>query len=128
MIEIKNIDIFATIEFIESLEGNLKDRYKELSKQGWRFFVVVSARGLCYHSIKTYTIPLWATLESKEYQLWYFAHEMSHIYAGPKANHGPVFMYWLKKICPPDCIHFELGYNRKSAINAGITRDWDLLI
>lgn len=90
---------------------------------GWRFFGVKQTRGRCYYGPKVITIPEWVLSRATDYKEWYIAHEMAHAYSyldGKTDNHGPNFMEMLKSICPPDCIHYELGYKPQNASAAGI--------
>lgn len=54
------------------------------------------------------------------YAQYIIAHELAHSYAGFDVHHGPQFMEWLKKLCPPEVIHYELGYKPRNAYAAGI--------
>lgn len=103
----------------EMIEGT--PAYKKLITLGWTFYVVNQDRGRCYFSRKWITIPLHAwQRQSDGFLAYYIAHEAAHAYAGRKANHGPKFMQWLKKLCPPDYQHYELGYRPRNATSAGI--------
>lgn len=119
---VNKIDYGASLELAEMMPPSLVPYYRELSNQGWMFWVVDQRRGRCYYGKKQITIPLWATKRSKDYLTWYIAHEMSHAYAGHLADHGPKFMEQLKRICPNDCIKHELGYKPRNAASAGITQ------
>ena len=103
----------------EMIEGT--PAYKSLITLGWTFYVVNQERGRCYHSRKWITIPLHAwQRQSDGYLAYYIAHEAAHAYAGREANHGPAFMNWLKRLCPANYLHYELGYKPRNAIAAGI--------
>jgi predicted metal-dependent hydrolase len=115
-----SIDMWASLEFLESMDTRIKSWYLQLSKQGWRFYITEQSRGRCQWGYRTCTIPAWVLAFPKEKQTWYLSHEMAHAFAGWEAKHGPVFMDWLKKICPADCIHYELGYKPRNAMAAGI--------
>lgn len=95
-----------------------------LNDGGWRFYGVRQTRGFCYYAARVITIPAWVIeKEPTDYKEWYIAHEMAHAYNefnGTEDNHGPNFMYFLKTICPPDCVHYELGYKPRNAASAGI--------
>lgn len=94
--------------------------YNELLNKGWQIYVVDQSRGACYGSRRVITVPKWAMNRDTGYIAWYLAHEMAHAYAGVEAKHGPIFMHWLKLICPPKHIHHELGYKPANAMAAGI--------
>ena len=92
----------------------------------WHFFCVNQNRGRCYYRKQIITIPIWVLRRAKKqigYAHWYIAHELSHIFAGYNANHGPEFMYHLKQICPPDYWHYETSYKPQNAQAAGISKD-----
>lgn len=86
-------------------------------------FCVRQRKGRAYYRARRVTVPLWAFTRPKGegYGLYYLAHELAHIAAGPAANHGPEFMRHFKRLCPPEYQHFELGYKPKSAKAAGIS-------
>ena len=93
---------------------------------GWSLYATDTRSGRCRWSDKTLTIPVWAIEEETKWSLrpgylkWYVAHEIAHAYAGPKANHGPDFMVQLRRLCPPDSLHYELGYKPRNATASGI--------
>lgn len=105
---------------------SVKDYAKDLISKGWRIYAVDQRRGTCYLHRKVITIPVWVIKNNhgngKEL-CWYLSHELAHAYAWIHdrcGDHGPKFMRWLKQICPPDCIHYELGYKPRNAKAAGI--------
>lgn len=93
---------------------------RQLRDSGWRFFAVDQTRGRCYYRAKIITIPMFAICKDVKYKTWYISHEMSHAFDTARSNHGDPFMTLLKKICPSDCIHFELGYKPRNAARNGI--------
>jgi hypothetical protein len=119
------IDPWETMEWLESIDPRIAPFYVELSRQGWEFYVVKQSRGRCQMAYKTCTVPLWVLSAPKDKQTWYLAHEMAHAYDACRHKHGPEFMEWLKKICPTDCLHYELGYKPRNASAAGIRRPTD---
>lgn len=94
---------------------------QELVSAGWAFKVSRGRRGFCYWVSRSLTIPKHALLSERPgYAEYYLAHEMAHAKAGKKAAHGPDFMDWLKHLCPPEFIHYELNYKPRNAKAAGI--------
>jgi hypothetical protein len=98
---------------------------------GYKFYVVDQTRGRCNMTHKVITIPLWCFTSlpfqvklNTEYRLQYIAHELAHAYQYDEdkynGNHGPRFMRWLKILCPPELLHYELSYKPRNAIAAGI--------
>lgn len=88
---------------------------------------VDQTRGRAYLKKGTYekvTVPLWVKEKGIDYAVWYLSHELAHIADWiknrRKLDHGPLFMEQLKRICPPNCIHHELGYKPRNASAAGI--------
>jgi predicted metal-dependent hydrolase len=114
-------------KMFKDLPIEVKEYGKELlHTQGWKFFAVRQSRGYCHSGHKIITIPIFAIDRSVEYKAWYISHEMAHAYDNCVHNHGPEFMEWLKKICPKESIHFELGYKPRNAAKAGIKYEIDL--
>jgi hypothetical protein len=97
---------------------------RQLLADGWRFYGVRQNCGRCYGRPRVITIPAWVlTNHPVNYKEWYVCHEMAHAYNmidGTFDIHGPNFMYFLKTICPADCVHYELGYKPRNAASAGI--------
>lgn len=94
---------------------------QELIAARWTFKVSRGRRGFCYWVSRSITIPTHALVsEQPGYAEYYLAHEMAHAKAGKKAAHGPEFMDWLKRLCPPEFVHYELGYKPRNAKAAGI--------
>lgn len=99
-----------------------------------KIYAVVQRCGTYYAGARIITIPLWAIVAGAEpvtrpdgrggpgYVEWYISHELAHAFAPAGSKHGPVFMNWLKKICPAASIHFELNYKPRNAASAGITQ------
>ena len=104
----------------------VKEYAKELLAKDWTIHPVRQDRGRCYARAKVITIPEFAINRGVEFKTWYISHEIAHAYDKCIHNHGPEFMEWLKKICPENCIHFELGYKPRNAAAAGITRPFIL--
>lgn len=100
--------------------SNMNAYIEQILIEGWRMHVVDQNRGRCYYRSKEITLPVWAMRKSVEYKLWYISHEVSHAFAGHRAHHGPMFMQWLKTICPLESQAHELGYKPKNAILSGI--------
>lgn len=121
-----NIDHAGTIRLIAFINASvLRETYKEIKALGWKLYMVKQQRGRCYYHIKTITIPDWVfRIEAKKpgYSIWYIAHEMAHVKAGLQAHHGPMFMLWLKAICPQEYQQYELGYKARNAASMGITK------
>lgn len=115
-----SIDLWETMEFIEHMDIRIKGYYLELVNCGWSLYITDQDRGRAQWKFKTFTVPKWVLAQGKDKQTWYVSHEMAHVYAGWEALHGPIFMEWLKKICPEDCIMHELGYKPRNAMAAGI--------
>lgn len=86
-----------------------------------RIFVVDQRRGRAYYTRHCLTVPLWAYRAGIGYFLYYLAHELAHFFS-PEAGHGPSFMIWFKKLCPPQYWHHELKYKPRNAKAAGIKR------
>lgn len=100
----------------------IKNHARNLRDQGWRFYTVRQRNGKCYRGWrKVITIPVWV-IDKKPlgYKIWYICHEMAHAYDNCLHNHGPEFMEWLKRLCPTEHIHYELGYKPRNAKAAGI--------
>ena len=100
---------------------SLKVSARALLNDGWKIWAVRQSRGRCYFRAKVITIPVWVITDPRIGQkIWYIAHEMAHAYDECRHNHGPEFMEWLKKLCPPEHIHWELTYKPRNARSAGI--------
>lgn len=109
-----NIDTKLTAELEHSIiYDTVLAQFQELKSKGWSFFVVDQRCGRCYFADKTITIPAWAQKKDHQYRTWYLCHEMSHAIAGWKAKHGPEFQAVLLRICPKDCVHYEVTYKPK---------------
>lgn len=110
-------------EIPKSSPESVKEYARTLIKDGWKIYAVAQDRGRCYYRSKVITIPVWVINIGGTKLCWYFSHEMAHAYnfrAGTCDHHGPNFMEWLKKICPENAIHHELGYKPRNATAAGI--------
>lgn len=112
-----------TISMFRNVPDSIKEYARTLRNDGWRFYVVNQSRGRCYGRDKVITIPIWiwGAQQNQSFRNWYFAHEIAHAYDKCVHEHGPEFMEWLKKICPKEDIHHELGYKPRNAAAAGIT-------
>jgi hypothetical protein len=96
--------------------------FYDLLEEGWHIEVRHGLkRGVCYEDRKLITLPYWLFGKADpEYCIYYLAHEMAHATAGCKANHGPVFMKELERLCPRHLLHYELEYKPRNAMAAGI--------
>lgn len=103
------------------VDASVKEYAKTLMDKNWSFYAVAQQRGRCYQNQRVITIPIWVINRNTREKVWYIAHEMSHAFDECRHEHGPEFMDWLKRICPQDCIHYELGYKPRNAAAAGIT-------
>lgn len=111
----------------QGVPESVKEYARQKQREGWKFYAVDQDRGRCYHGSKVITIPTWTIdRRSLDYRVWYISHELSHAFAGWKAHHGPDFMEWLKRICPADCVHHELGYKPRNAAAAGIRKPGEI--
>lgn len=104
---------------------SVKEHARKLRDNHWRFYAVSQTRGYCLYRERVITIPTWVININKTpditKKIWYIAHEIAHALTSPKHKpHGPEFMENLKLVCPPDCIHHELGYKPRNAKAAGI--------
>lgn len=93
---------------------------RDLIKAGWIFQMARVQRGKCIYSTQTIVLPAWLLHKSESYQVYYLCHEMAHALAGHKALHGPAFMAELRRICPPQDLHWEALYKPRNALAAGI--------
>lgn len=122
----KKVIVDKTLELEFSLHDipALSDRWLQLKKDGWQLFVVEQNRGMCYSNKKWITIPLWVISKPKGQWVYYVAHEFAHTpehtWKGLQDPHGSAFMEELKRLCPAEFLHYELGYKKSQAINAGI--------
>lgn len=106
-----------------SLPSVLQDNMLFLANNGWRFFLVEQTRGRCYPLTKEITIPCWVLAREKGKIIQYIAHECAHAMNFiEKTNdiHGPMFMAWMKRLCPPEYWRFELTYKKRNAKSAGV--------
>lgn len=105
---------------------SVKNYARKLIADGWRIYCVNQSRGRCYGGWKkVITIPKWAVEKDNSkpgYSVWYISHELAHAYEANKWDHGPEFMDWLIRICPPEFVHYELGYKPRNAMAAGIRK------
>jgi hypothetical protein len=121
-------DLMASL-FV-NVPDSLKDIAKHMISEDWKIYVVDQTRGRCYYGAKTITIPAWlfslhhshrAQNYPLGYKIWYISHELAHAYTASD-SHGPLFMARLIDTCPPEYVHFELGYKPRSATAAGIVK------
>ncbi len=108
-------------ESVKNYARTLRDQH------GWKFYPANQDRGRCYYSGKVITIPVWAIVRDMSgthpgYKTWYISHEMAHAYDASRSNHGDPFMQLLKEICPPEFVHWELGYKPRNAARNGIVK------
>jgi hypothetical protein len=117
-----NISVEHMPLLFRDVPESVKEYARKLRDNGWKFYAVSQRRGRCYYHAKLITIPVWC-ISSKRgvgYKIWYISHELAHAMDECKHDHGPQFMEWLKKICPPEHIKWELGYKPRNATKAGI--------
>lgn len=110
---------FAPLVF-KDVDESVKVHAKTLMDAGWSFYAVSQTRGRCYMREKVITIPIWVIKKNTREKVWYIAHEIAHAMDKCQHDHGPEFMGWLIRICPQDCVHYELGYKPRNAAMAGI--------
>ena len=113
----------------QNVPESVKIHARNLKDTGWKFYSVKQSRGRCYYRSKTITIPVWAidkTARKPGYKVWYISHEMSHALDLARSNHGSSFMRKLQEICPPEFVHYELGYKPRNAAAAGIILNLEL--
>lgn len=120
----RKVDRIATwvlLDLIISTEDNPDFAFfhQEYDRVAPKLYVVDQRRGSAYEEGSVITIPLWALKRGSDYTLYYVAHELTHL-AAEAWNHGPKFMAALKRICPAHIIHYELDYQPKNALAAGI--------
>jgi hypothetical protein len=84
-------------------------------------FVTNTHCGRAYRIQMSISVPLWAYNQGTDYFLYYTAHEISHLYS-PERGHNYLFYRRFMKICPKEFQHFELGYKKRNAAQAGITQ------
>lgn len=134
--EIENTQAFTphlvNREYIPQIFSGLPDSVRAIAREmvadGWKFYAVDQHRGRCYYRAKTITIPVWAIkidAHKRGYKCWYICHEMAHAFC-ISDSHGPMFMARLQETCPPEYVHYEIGYKPRNAIAAGIRKPLDL--
>lgn len=124
----RSINTVAAQSLFTGVPDSVKTIARELLSNGWRFYCVDQNRGTCYSGHRVITIPTWATHRSIDYKIWYICHEIAHALVSAAHGHDSVFMAKLIEICPPDCIHHELGYKPRNASAAGIQKPADKII
>lgn len=117
----KSINASMSGMLFADLPESVRAIAKQLRDSGWKFYIVSQSRGRCYYRSKVITIPDWAIQKGLDYKTWYVSHEMAHTFARGD-QHGMIFMSHLKRICPTECQHFELGYKPRNAVAAGIRK------
>ena len=128
-------EVFLTNQLFSFLQTPLKSHFIDLTEMGFSVYVLSIRRGYCDSRVKEIVIPEFAILRetnNKElgYLQWYVAHEFAHAFnaaAGTCDIHGPNFMEFLKKICPPEYIHYEFHYKPRNAARCGIQISADIL-
>lgn len=123
----KKVDKILTKTLMTGLDPKVASFYEELYYKGWSFYAsdFKRASGLCYSSGTILVSVAFLLSASKGQKMWLLSHEMAHAYAGIENQHNQVFMEWLKKICPKECIHYELSYKPRNASKAGILPIFD---
>lgn len=94
------------------------------------WFVVNQSCSRAYYHVagvgRVITIATWAWNKYKPGYLEYIiAHEMAHHFAHALegcTGHGEAFQIWLKRLCPPQWVHYELAYKPRAAKAAGIRK------
>lgn len=115
-----------TLEFLqflaerEVLYPQLNLAFDHAINTGWEFAVVNQTHGYCNWARKEFCVPSFIFARPIDYQLYYLAHELAHVFAGSAAKHGPQFMAEFKRICPTEYHHYELEYKFSHALEAGI--------
>lgn len=114
-----NIDYYHTLETLPYLLGDLHADVQKMIGNIPSYFVKQSRGRAWYVKGKPhhFTIPIWILNRSREYQMWYVAHEVSHIVdviRRGKSDHGPEFHKILKDICPKESQHYEWDYMKRS--------------
>lgn len=128
---VKNINpeySFLLTETDKLYDVRIKQFVEPVIKQGWQIIAVDQQRGTCYYGRKLVTIPMYAIRKGIADTTYYIAHEISHVYAGSKANHGALFMQWLKKICPQEWQYMEYEYKPRNALIAGLAITKEMLM
>jgi len=116
-----NIDYYHSLETLPYLIASLCVEAQQALK-GIDSYVVDQSRGRAHAvaGVPThFTIPLWVIEKhSKDYQLWYVAHEIAHIIdfrTRGISDHSAVFHAILKRICPVSSLKFEVTYMKRAA-------------
>ena len=87
---------------------------------GWGVYATRQQRGLCDHTKKYITVPMWAIKKGIGKCTQYLAHEIAHVVVGPNKGHGPEFMEAFKNVCPRHLWHYETEHKPREARRAGI--------
>lgn len=103
------------------LKSNLSDEEILTFNRSWKIVCADQKCSMCWYYCNTIVISLFATKSLRPgYVEYMLAHEIAHAFAGHDANHGPVFMGWLKRLCPEEYQHYEYGYKPRNARAAGL--------
>lgn len=120
---VRQINSEAIKLMFKDVPESVKVYARELRDAGWKFHAVDQTRGYCDYKYKIITIPTWVILKrSVQEKTWYIAHELAHAFDVKRSHHGDSFMQMLVRICPADCIHYELGYKPRNAARNGIVQ------
>lgn len=80
---------------------------------GWTLEGRRIRQGYCHHLHKLIVIPNWVLQDSRAgYLEWYLSHELAHARSKKDETHGRAFLQQLKRICPPEFLHFEEAYKK----------------
>lgn len=96
----KTLEFLALMDSLEHLYPELSAAFNRALELNWDFAVVKQNHGYCNWGRKEFCIPTFIFSRPRDYQLYYLAHELTHIFAGSAAKHGPLFMEHFKQICP----------------------------
>jgi hypothetical protein len=115
-----NIDYYHSLETLPYLLGDLHGHIQKEIGAVPSYFVD-QRRGRAYlrnGKPECFTIPLWILSKSREYQIWYVAHEVAHILEFIRdkrcTGHSVRFHQLLKEICPQASQHYEWEYMKRS--------------
>lgn len=114
-----NIDWYETLETLPYLLGSLPAEVQSIIGK-IPSYMVKQSRGNAYWKAGKpicYTIPVWVLGRSRDYQMWYVAHEVSHVLDcinRGKSDHGIEFHKILKRICPFESQYYEWEYMSRS--------------
>lgn len=118
--------IKANADYSRKAQEFISVHYPELSHV--RVAVTDTIRGRAFPPDLRMAIPFHAYFSHEDgYFHYYVAHELAHITTWNKYRlnakpHGQEFMAELKRLCPPEYLHYEAGYKPRNAAKAGITK------